>query len=80
MGRLTDADHVIDRVRGLWPDDGFAIYARFLLFALTDRPAAARALLDSVPVFEGAIAKTWSIGLDALQLRTAAAIEAARAA
>ena len=80
MGKLTDADHVIDRVRGLWPDDGFAIYARFILFALAGRPGAARALLDSVPVFQGETARTWRVALDALESRRPAAIEATRTA
>jgi hypothetical protein len=78
LGRVRDADNVIDRVVGLWPDYSFAINARFTIFTLTGRPRAARALLE----------KTYTIGaremrmsvLDALETKTPSAIEAARAA
>ena len=77
MGRVTDADNVIDRVRALWPDYGFAIYARLVIFALTGRPGAALALLDSEHG-NGLGGKGWRPVLAALESRTRAAIEAAR--
>jgi DNA-binding winged helix-turn-helix (wHTH) protein/tetratricopeptide (TPR) repeat protein len=81
LGRIRESDNVIDRVRGLWPDFPFAAYVRFILFALTGRPGAARAMLESVPIFGDAeIDKTWRIALEALELRTSSAIESARIA
>jgi hypothetical protein len=81
LGRVGEADKVIDRVRGLWPDYWFGNYARFLIFALTDRPAAARAMLDEVHIFDGLQSKgTWLTALDALESRTPSAVETARRA
>jgi DNA-binding winged helix-turn-helix (wHTH) protein/tetratricopeptide (TPR) repeat protein len=78
MGRVREADEVIARVLGLWPDYWFANYARFNILALTDRPRAARAIPDGIRGLPAG--RTRSIILDALELRTPAAIEAARAA
>jgi DNA-binding winged helix-turn-helix (wHTH) protein/tetratricopeptide (TPR) repeat protein len=81
LGRVGEADKVIDRVRGLWPDYWFGNYARFIIFALTDRPAAARATLDEVRIFDGLQSKgTWLTALDALESRTPSAVETARRA
>jgi DNA-binding winged helix-turn-helix (wHTH) protein/tetratricopeptide (TPR) repeat protein len=78
MGRTTEADNVIDRVRALWPDNDFAIYARFILFALTGRAGAARALLDSLRVFDDATEATWRTGLAALESKASADVELAK--
>jgi hypothetical protein len=78
LNRVPEADNVIDRVRALWPNYGFGTYARFILFALTGRPGAARALMKSMP-FEPLAVSAWSAGLDALESRTAPAVESARA-
>ena len=78
LNRVPEADNVIDRVRALWPDYGFAGYARLVLFALTGRPGAARALLRSMP-FDPLLARTWAAALDALESRNAAAVASARA-
>ena len=81
LGRVREADNVIERVRGLWPDYWFGNYARFTIFALTDRPAAARAMLNEVHIFDGLQSKgTWLTALDALESRTPSVIEAARRA
>ncbi|MFL6724886.1 MAG: winged helix-turn-helix domain-containing protein [Sphingomicrobium sp.] len=81
LGKVREADNVIDRVRGLWPDYWFGNYARFNIFALTGRPSAARAMLDKVAVLEAANSrKTWLIALDALETRAPSAVEAARLA
>jgi DNA-binding winged helix-turn-helix (wHTH) protein len=81
LGRVGEADKVIDGVRGLWPDYWFGNYARFTIFALTGRPAAARAMLDQVHIFDGLQSKgTWLTALDALESRTPSAIETARRA
>jgi hypothetical protein len=61
----------------LWPDYHFASYARLVLFALTGRPAAARALIDSQP-FDPLAATAWRSGLDALESRTASAVASAQ--
>jgi DNA-binding winged helix-turn-helix (wHTH) protein len=75
MGRVRQADEVITRVLGLWPDYWFANYARFNILALTGRPRAARAILDGTRGLPAG--KTRSVVLDALELRTAATIKAA---
>ena len=81
LGRTGEADNVIDRVRSLWPAYSFAQYARFLIFALTGRPGAARAMLADVALFKELHSQaTWRTGLDALELRTPSTIEAARSA
>lgn len=68
LGRVGEADNVIDRVRGLWPDYWFGNYARFTIFALTGRPAAARSVLDDVHIFDRLQSKaTWLTALDALE-------------
>jgi DNA-binding winged helix-turn-helix (wHTH) protein len=82
LGRIRESDNVIDRVRGLWPDYWFGIYARFITFALTDRPRAARAMLDGFnDKLRGSSGyPMWSAALEALETRTPSAIEAARVA
>jgi DNA-binding winged helix-turn-helix (wHTH) protein len=78
LGRTREADSVINRVIGLWPDYWFANYARFNILALTGRPRAARTILDGsrgLPAGE-----TRRLVLDALEFRTPSAIEAARTA
>ncbi|MFL6759262.1 hypothetical protein [Sphingomonas sp.] len=81
LGKVREADDVIDRVRGLWPDYWFGNYARFTIFALTGRPAAARAILGDVHLFDGFPSReTWLTALDALESPTPSAIETARRA
>lgn len=81
LGRIREADSVIDRVRGLWPDYLFGYRVRFLLFVATDRPAAGRAMLESAPQnFRGERrVAMWRKVLDALERPTPAAIATARA-
>jgi DNA-binding winged helix-turn-helix (wHTH) protein len=78
MGRIREADEVITRVQGLWPDYSFARYARFNILALTGRPQAARAIVDDARWLPGR--KTRNVILDALEERTPTAIEAAKIA
>lgn len=78
MGRVGEADNVINRVLDLWPDYAFGIYARFNIFALTNRPQAARAILNGTRSL--AAPELRRTVLDAMELRTPAAIETARAA
>ena len=82
LGRVADSDNVIDRVRGLWPNYGFAFEVRFNLFALTGRPSAALALLNSAPEKLGSPAEVdvWRAALEALETRTRPAIDEARTA
>jgi DNA-binding winged helix-turn-helix (wHTH) protein len=77
LNRVPEADNVIDRVRALWPDYAFATYARLVLFALTGRPGAARALIEAQP-FDPLMAKSWTPALDALESRSPSDIEKAR--
>jgi hypothetical protein len=82
LGRIRESDNVIDRVRGLWPEYGFGNWVRFMLFALTGRPRAAFAMLDSGPVTEDAIdaAAMWRAALEALETQSPRAMAAAKAA
>lgn len=81
LGRMTEADKVIDHVRGLWPHYPFAFFVRLMLFALTDRPRAARALLESAPdMVRPESAALWRVLLKALDTHAPADVEAARLA
>ena len=79
LGRIRESDNVIDRVRGLWPDYPFGFWVRFLMFAVTDRPRAARAMLDAAPERLGEV-PMWRAALDALETRAPESIAAARQA
>jgi len=78
LGRTREADRVINRVIGLWPDYWFADYGRFTILALTGRPGAARTILDGARGLPAG--ETRRVILDALELRTPSAINAARSA
>jgi DNA-binding winged helix-turn-helix (wHTH) protein len=82
LGRVGDSDKVIDRVRGLWPLDEFAYSKRFMMFALTGRPRAAHAMLESAPKLIGPPDDVivWRSALEALSTRSPQAIEAATSA
>lgn len=80
LGRRRESDNVIDRVRGLWPDFGFGYWIRFLLFAVTDRPKAALAMLESKPEIVGTAAAMWRKALRALDTHSASDIAVAREA
>ena len=80
LGRIRESDNVIDRVRGLWPEFGFGRWIRFILFALTDRPRAALAMLDATPTVAGGPDKQemWRTSLLALDSRARPHIVRAR--
>jgi DNA-binding winged helix-turn-helix (wHTH) protein/tetratricopeptide (TPR) repeat protein len=80
MGRMPEADKVMDRVRGLWPLDPFGYFMRFMLFALTDRPQAALAMIDSAPDKVGPPPEiaVWRAALKAIDSRAPNDIAAAR--
>ena len=82
LGRTRESDNVLDRVRGLWPDFGFAYWIRFVTFALTNRASAALAMLNSAPDKLGDLGEQqmWRTALRALDTHDAADIAAARTA
>jgi DNA-binding winged helix-turn-helix (wHTH) protein/tetratricopeptide (TPR) repeat protein len=48
-GRVSQADKVIDQVEALYPSNPWPQWVRFLICAMTGRPRAARAILDTNP-------------------------------
>lgn len=81
-GRANDADKVIDQVRTLYPSDQGTWWAQMLILALSGRPRAAQAMLDSEPEMLGSppLAALWRVSLPALDQRSSATIAAARTA
>lgn len=81
FGRYAEADRVIDRAMHLWPSHPWVRYARFIIYAFTDRPRAAAAMLDSDKTrpqsFEPDAVALWRVSLDALDRRTPDSVEAA---
>jgi DNA-binding winged helix-turn-helix (wHTH) protein len=79
-GRTLAADKVIDRVRDLYPTDQWSWWVRFLILALTDRAAAAQAMLDDNPSMLGPPLDIalWRGCLPALSERSTANIARAR--
>jgi DNA-binding winged helix-turn-helix (wHTH) protein/tetratricopeptide (TPR) repeat protein len=84
LGRTAEADRVIDRAMQYWPSHRFVRFARFIIFAFTDRPRAALAMLDGKGAapqgFSPQSVALWRLSLAALEQRSRAAIAAARAA
>ena len=84
LGRNAEADRVIDRAMHYWPSHRFVRFARFMIFAFTDRPRAALAMLDGKDTapqgFSAEAIALWRISLAAIEQRTPAAITAARSA
>lgn len=80
LGRLSQADKVIDQVRALYPTNLGPKYFRFLILALSDRPRAALAMLDADPEMLGppSEAAFWRTCLVALDRRSLEAIAKAR--
>jgi hypothetical protein len=81
-GRVSQADKVIDQVRGLWPSDPGPWWVRFLILALTGRPRAAQAMLDPKPEMLGSPEERemWRTSLAALDQRSLKSIARAREA
>jgi len=80
-GRLEEADRTIDRALRLWPRHPALWNTRALMFALTDRPHAALAMIDDSEGLprgmpESAVAN-WRSSLKALASGSRADIEAA---
>ena len=81
-GRTAEADRVIDQAIQNWPDHRFVRFARFTIFAYTNRPRAALAMLESPKTapqnYSPEAIALWRISLAALDQRTPASIAAAR--
>jgi DNA-binding winged helix-turn-helix (wHTH) protein/tetratricopeptide (TPR) repeat protein len=83
LGRIAEADRVIDRAMQYWPEHGGVRFARFTIYAYTGRPRAAQAMLDAgkmKPIYAPAAASLWRVSLAALDQRSPASIAAARRA
>jgi DNA-binding winged helix-turn-helix (wHTH) protein/tetratricopeptide (TPR) repeat protein len=83
-GRTAEADRVIDQAIQNWPDHRFVRFARFTIFAYTNRPRAALAMLESPKTapqnYSPEAIALWRISLAALDHRTPANVAAARSA
>lgn len=81
-GRVSQADKVIDQVRDHYPSYDFVAWVRFLILALSDRPRAAEALLESNPALLGPPPSTalWRACLPALDQHSPVTIAKARKA
>jgi tetratricopeptide (TPR) repeat protein len=83
-GRTAEADRVIDQAMEHWPDHRFVRFARFTIFAFTNRPRAALAMLESPKTapqnYSPEAIALWRVSLAALDQRTPANIAAARSA
>ena len=81
-GRVSQADKVIDQVVALYPTNPWPWWIRFAIFALTDRPRAAQAMLDRNPEMVGDAdsAALWRAALAAFDQRSAKTIAKAREA
>jgi DNA-binding winged helix-turn-helix (wHTH) protein len=78
LGRVADADRVIDGAFQLWPSHRMVRLARLMIYAFTDRIAAAMQLIDAETrqpvVLTKATAANWRISLTALETRSKPAI------
>jgi len=80
LEHMSQADKVIDQVRALYPTNPGSWWVRFLIFALTDRPRAAQAMLDADPSMMPDLveASFWRSCLVALDRRSPETIATAR--
>ena len=83
-GRAAEADRVIDKAMQYWPTHRFVRFARFTIWAFTNRPRAALAMIEkpeNAPQNYTPEAITlWRVSLPALDQRTPANIATARRA
>jgi len=79
FGRLSDADNIMNQLRAQYPTSSWVWFSRFLLYALTNRPQAAQAMIDSEPqkLRSGPETEMWRSCLAALGDRTAIKVERA---
>jgi tetratricopeptide (TPR) repeat protein len=69
IGRVSEADRVIDRALDYWPEHRWVRFARFSIFAFTGRARTALAMLDSdsrPQSFSAESVALWRICLEAL--------------
>ncbi len=82
LGRNAEADRVIDRAMQYWPSHRFVRFARFMIFAFTDRTRAALAMLDGQGTapqgFSTESIALWRVSLAALDQRSPLTIASAR--
>jgi DNA-binding winged helix-turn-helix (wHTH) protein len=84
LGRVPEADRVIDRAMQYWPNHWYVRAARFAIFAYAGRPRAALAMLDDEAtrpqIYGPASVALWRVSLAALDQRSPASIATARKA
>lgn len=84
MGRTAEADRVIDKAMEYWPTHRVVRFARFIIFAFTNRPRAALAMIEKPETapqnYSPEAIALWRVSLAALDQRTPAAIATARRA
>ncbi len=83
LGRIAEADRVIDRAIQYWPEHQLVRFARFTIYAYTGRPRAALAMLEDKnarPIYPPAAVSLWRVSLAALEQRSPASVAAARRA
>lgn len=83
-GRTAEADRVIDKGMQYWPTHRFIRFARFTIWAFTNRPLAALAMIEKPETapqnYTPEAIALWRVSLPALDQRTPASIAAARSA
>lgn len=80
-GRVSEADGVADRLLDMYPADPWSYWIRFLIYALTNRAKAARALMESyMDKFMAPTVNLWLACLPALDEPSPAAVAKARSA
>jgi DNA-binding winged helix-turn-helix (wHTH) protein len=82
IGRTAEAERVIAKAMQFWPEHQFVRFARFIIFAFTNRPRAALAMIESPETapqnFSSESLKLWRLTLPALDQRSPASIAAAK--
>lgn len=81
VGRVPEADRVIERALHYWPGHRWVRFARFTILAYTDRPRAALAMLEREELrpqnFTREGIALWRINLAALEQRSPSTVGAA---
>lgn len=85
VGRVAEADPLIDRAMELWPSHRVVRMARLMIYAFTGRHHAALAMVEeeeqhNVRLLSPAAVSVWRLSLGALESPSAAATSAAREA
>ncbi len=83
-GRVAEADRVIERAMQNWPTHRFVRFARFIIFAFTDRTRAAMAMIEKRETtpqnFSPESVALWRVTLPALEERSVSNVARARQA